>query len=354
MPGIPQRDEYTEFGACVSTMRRFEINTKPRAAAWLANLKAESGDLNYTQEIASGIAYEWRRDLGNVRQGDGVLFKGRGYIQLTGRRNYTVFARAMHLPFVDEPDLVEMMPHRWTVAGFYWKNMSSWGDLNRFADVGDFDKTVIGVRGGPDPRRTAYYRRAMQVLPEPFTLPVLKRRGPGPVPGKERPPNLHRPTPGHKAPEVLPGPKPITLPMPQWDRGSGPYVARHPTHYQLDPPTRALVVKYLNDPRLRGRISINNYREHPPIFGRRYEMVSYDVWPWAGRGHPLTPELRKLAFNIIWHDESPPAIDWCISGGGIWTPENGCEHFGGPEDGSDIGHFGHNHWSMRGRLLVPF
>jgi putative chitinase len=61
MPNIPQDDEVTEFPACCATMRRFGITNKLRAAAWLGNVAKESGELFYTEEIASGAAYEVRR-----------------------------------------------------------------------------------------------------------------------------------------------------------------------------------------------------------------------------------------------------------------------------------------------------
>ena len=53
-------------------------------------LAHESVSLRYFEEIASGSAYEGRRDLGNIHPGDGVRYKGRGPIQLTGRSNYRV------------------------------------------------------------------------------------------------------------------------------------------------------------------------------------------------------------------------------------------------------------------------
>ena len=64
MPNIPQQDEVTEFPACCAVMRRFDIDTKKRAAAWLGNVAKESGELYYTEEIASGADYEGRADLG--------------------------------------------------------------------------------------------------------------------------------------------------------------------------------------------------------------------------------------------------------------------------------------------------
>lgn len=67
------------------TMMSFNIDTPLRQAHFLAQLGHESGSLRYVREIASGEAYEGRKDLGNVCPGDGVKFKGRGLIQLTGR-----------------------------------------------------------------------------------------------------------------------------------------------------------------------------------------------------------------------------------------------------------------------------
>lgn len=43
--------------------------------------------------------------LGNINRGDGVLFHGRGYVQLTGRRNYTYWAERLDQPLVEQPDL---------------------------------------------------------------------------------------------------------------------------------------------------------------------------------------------------------------------------------------------------------
>jgi peptidoglycan L-alanyl-D-glutamate endopeptidase CwlK len=49
--------------------------------------------------------YDNRRDLGNRGRPDGERFRGRGFIQLTGRHNYTVYAERLRQPLVDHPDL---------------------------------------------------------------------------------------------------------------------------------------------------------------------------------------------------------------------------------------------------------
>lgn len=56
-------------------------------------------------EYATGDAYEGRLDLGNTQVGDGRRYKGRGYIQLTGRANYTDFGKKLNLNLVEKPEM---------------------------------------------------------------------------------------------------------------------------------------------------------------------------------------------------------------------------------------------------------
>ena len=69
----------------------FGITTDIQLAHYLAQIAHESAELKYTEEIASGAAYEGRKDLGNVYPGDGKKFKGRGLIQITGHANYKAY-----------------------------------------------------------------------------------------------------------------------------------------------------------------------------------------------------------------------------------------------------------------------
>lgn len=50
--------------------------------------------------------YEGRvKQLGNTQKGDGIKFAGRGFVQITGRRNYTLFAKLLNIDLVNNPDL---------------------------------------------------------------------------------------------------------------------------------------------------------------------------------------------------------------------------------------------------------
>jgi len=91
-------------------------------------------------EFASGKAYEGRKDLGNTQPGDGVKFKGRGYIQLTGRANYDKFSKFVNEDCVSNPDLVSTKYPMLSAAYFFDKN-----NLWKICDLGSTDDVVEKV-----------------------------------------------------------------------------------------------------------------------------------------------------------------------------------------------------------------
>lgn len=93
--------------AIIKEAQKQGITNKAQLAYILATTVHESGAGKYMQEIASGSAYEGRRDLGNNQAGDGVRFKGRGYVQITGRNNYTNWGKKLGLDLVGNPSLAE-------------------------------------------------------------------------------------------------------------------------------------------------------------------------------------------------------------------------------------------------------
>src|SRR4051794_4851898 len=89
MPYAPRAGRENAAPLITATAYHYKITNAPRLRMWLATLAAESGELKYQEEIASGAAYENRADLGNVVAGDGRRFKGHGRIQITGRDAHT-------------------------------------------------------------------------------------------------------------------------------------------------------------------------------------------------------------------------------------------------------------------------
>jgi putative chitinase len=110
-------------------MSQFGITTDKQIAAFFAQIGTESGQLKYAKEIASGSAYEGRKDLGNTQPGDGVRFKGRGLIQITGRSNYEKASKALGADFINQPELLEQPEWAVKSACWWWANAG----LNKIA-----------------------------------------------------------------------------------------------------------------------------------------------------------------------------------------------------------------------------
>lgn len=125
-------------------MHNYNICGAERESAFLATIIHESGHFRYTREIASGAAYEGRKDLGNIYKGDGVKFRGRGLIQLTGRSNYERASKALGVDFVSNPQLLEQPRYATQVSCWWWADRG----LNEIADTGDFRKVTRVVNGG--------------------------------------------------------------------------------------------------------------------------------------------------------------------------------------------------------------
>ena len=91
-------------------------------AQFLAQCYHESAGFGRMHEYASGKEYEGRKDLGNVNRGDGVRYKGRGFIQITGRDNYRRAGQALGLPLEERPELASKPDIAAKIAVWYWAN----------------------------------------------------------------------------------------------------------------------------------------------------------------------------------------------------------------------------------------
>ena len=153
-----------------TVMEKFQINTPLRLAHFLAQCGHESGNfravqenLNYSadglkrifpkyfpgnlaesyarnpEKIASKV-YGGRMGNGDESTKEGFKFRGRGYIQLTGKANYTAFAKSIGEDTIANPDLVATKYPLASAAWFFSKN-----GLNAIADKGADSATVTAV-----------------------------------------------------------------------------------------------------------------------------------------------------------------------------------------------------------------
>lgn len=144
------------------TLQRFDLNTPERQRMFLAQIGHESGQLRYTEELSSGKAYEKRVDLGNTEIGDGVKYKGRGLIQITGKSNYALCSLALDLPLLENPELLKQLPYCVVSAGWFWNN----DNLNSYCDKGDFYGLTRRINGGLNgiEDRVLLYKRACEAI----------------------------------------------------------------------------------------------------------------------------------------------------------------------------------------------
>lgn len=156
----PTLDRYLPWiQKCLDT---YSVDTLPRIRMFLAQVGHESAELRYSEELASGNAYEGRKDLGNTQPGDGVRYKGRGLIQITGRSNYALCGLALDLPLLDQPQLLGQYEAATISAGWFWDN----NNLNSYCDKDNFIGLTKRINGGTNglANRQELYSRSQQVI----------------------------------------------------------------------------------------------------------------------------------------------------------------------------------------------
>jgi putative chitinase len=153
-------------------MERFQINTRLRMAAFIAQVGHESGQFRYVKELG-GDQYLSKYDTGTLAKrlgntpeadGDGQRYRGRGLIQVTGRDNYLACSKAL---FGDDrllrsPELLEQAEWACKSAAWFWNSRN----LNALADDGDFERITRRINGGLNGwgERLAFYKAALKVL----------------------------------------------------------------------------------------------------------------------------------------------------------------------------------------------
>ncbi len=176
-----------------AAMDRFDISTGARAASFLAQIGHESGgfvymaeNLNYSAKALRGVfgkyfpsldlanayarqpqkianrVYANRMGNGNEDSGDGWKYRGRGFIQLTGKETYEKFAKAMGLTLAEAIAYLETEAGAAMSAAWFWHR----NNLNELADQGKFRLITQRINGGQNgaEHRESIYLSAKKLL----------------------------------------------------------------------------------------------------------------------------------------------------------------------------------------------
>jgi len=175
-----------------------EIATPLRAAHFMAQAAHESDGFRtlteYWGPTSAQKNYEGRKDLGNVKRGDGRLFMGRGIFQLTGRANYRAIGQKLGLPLESEPALAAEPRHAVRIAAEYWTSRK----LNSAADADDLlviTRRINGGLNGLADRRRYLTRAKLALSPAPIQsngASPVKRSDEDPLIGPDSPSALVR------------------------------------------------------------------------------------------------------------------------------------------------------------------
>lgn len=203
IPGNKDVDAWHE--ALVDVLPKYGINTQRRMAHFISQCAHESNNfrsleenLNYSEKALNAVfgryfgtggtkrnAAEYARNpekianyvymdefrkykMGNVNEGDGWLFRGRGLKQLTGRENYTAFGKSVDMTAEEAAAYVATPKGAVESACWFWDSRN----LNAIADTDDVIKMTKKINGGDIglKDRQQRYTKAMHVFGSPVNV----------------------------------------------------------------------------------------------------------------------------------------------------------------------------------------
>lgn len=158
------------------TFDKYDISTPKRQACFLGQIMHESGSFKFTKEnlnysakalmatwpsrfpdLETATQFERQPEkiankvysgrMGNMEDGDGAKYIGRGLIQVTGKENYTHCGEALGIDLVSNPQLLEEPRYAALSAGWFWNKKG----LNALADEGtsnSFEIMTKRINGG--------------------------------------------------------------------------------------------------------------------------------------------------------------------------------------------------------------
>jgi predicted chitinase len=146
------------------TARAAGITNPIELAAFLAQCAHESHDFKSMVEYGGSLDFRKydpkyaprkARALGNTKAGDGAKYKGRGYIQLTGRYNYKRAGEALGLPLEEKPELAEKPEVAAKIAVWFWQQRVQ-PKVDNYNDVRAVTKPINPGLNGLQDRKDSF------------------------------------------------------------------------------------------------------------------------------------------------------------------------------------------------------
>jgi len=190
IPDAPDLKIEKFYEPIVETLDRYQINSRLRIAAFLAQIAHETGSLRYIEELWGPTDAQVRYDLPHKKAFElgnnlpealsiaklhdttpGFFYRGRGGIQITGYLNYLKVARALDIDCINTPQLLTDPMNAMLSSGFFWisngRNVEGENlNCNELADICYFTLITRVINGGTSglDHRLKFYRNNLQVL----------------------------------------------------------------------------------------------------------------------------------------------------------------------------------------------
>ena len=146
----PEHNVVTNWPPIAEALSSLGIVSKRALVAALATIRVECPSFSPGAEKFDGDPHEYfkrydgRRDLGNTEPGDGYRFRGRGFVQITGRYNYAHYSKVLDVDLIGNPDAaLEPGTAARIFARFFFER-----DLERYAEQQDWARVRRLVNGG--------------------------------------------------------------------------------------------------------------------------------------------------------------------------------------------------------------
>jgi putative chitinase len=178
-PECPPEKVRVNLPLVIAALEKQGILTDECAIAAIATIAAETGNFSPVKERGGptylGNLYDSRTDLGNQGPPDGANFRGRGFVQITGRFNYTSYGKLLGIDLMNDPDLALDPANAAAILAAFFHQRG----IAQFAAAGNWEMVRRRVNGGLNnwARFIGIVNGLMALIPSPTAQAVSAAAG---------------------------------------------------------------------------------------------------------------------------------------------------------------------------------